>query len=88
VNDDAQYLRKVSGVGARTAQRLVVELAGKVDHLDTGDGVDLGQEAQAMEALMALGYSQYQATEALKETTATTLQERVREALKLLGKRP
>lgn len=88
VNEDANYLRKVSGIGQRTAQRLVVELVGKVDWIETGGlDVDLGQESQAMEALMALGYSQYQATEVLKETKAPTLQERVREALKLLGKK-
>jgi Holliday junction DNA helicase RuvA len=88
VNEDAQYLRKVSGIGQRVAQRLVVELAGKVDHLDIGGAsMDLDQESQAMEALLALGYSQYQATETLKEAKGTTLQERVREALKLLSKK-
>ncbi len=87
INEDAQYLRKVSGIGQKVAQRLVVELQGKVDALATGAGIDLGQEAQAMEALMALGYSQYQASETLKEIKSGTLQERVREALKLLGKK-
>lgn len=88
VNEDAKYLRKVSGIGQKVSQRLVVELAGKVGWLEgEGQGVDLDQESQAMEALMTLGYSQYQATETLKEVKATTLQERVREALKLLGKK-
>ena len=50
-------------------------------------GVDLGQEGQAVEALLALGYSQYQAKEALKEVKGKTLEERVREALRLLGRR-
>lgn len=89
VNEDANYLKRVSGLGPKTAQRLILELKNKIDHLDVGDmkGIDLGQEGQAIEALLALGYGQYQAKEALKESKGKTLEERVREALRLLGKR-
>jgi len=89
VNEDADYLKKVSGLGPKTASRLILELKNKVDHVDMGDmrGVDLGQEGQATEALLALGYTQYQAKDALKEAKGKTLEERVREALRLLGKR-
>lgn len=88
VNEDADYLRKVSGLGAKTAQRLVMELKGKLDHLDsTLAGVDLSQEGQATEALTALGYSPTQIKNVLKEAKGATLQERVREALKMLGKK-
>ena len=97
INDDSDYLKKVSGLGPKTAQRLILELKNKIDYLDVGDmsGVDLSQESQATEALLALGYSPSQAKEALKESTlrltqgkkAITLEERVREALRLLGKK-
>ena len=89
VNEDADYLKKVSGLGPKTASRLILELKNKVDHLDMGDmkGVDLGQEGQATEALVTLGYSSYQAKEALKEAKGEKLEERVRQALKILGKR-
>jgi Holliday junction DNA helicase RuvA len=89
INEDVDYLKKVSGLGAKTASRLVLELKNKVDHIDMGDmkGVDLGQDGQATEALLALGYSSYQAKEALKEAKGKTLEERVRVALRLLGKR-
>ncbi len=89
VNDDADYLKKVSGMGPKTAQRLILELKNKVDYLDIGDmkGIDLGQEGQAMEALLALGYSPSQAKDALKEAKGKTLEERVRGALKSLGKK-
>jgi holliday junction DNA helicase RuvA len=88
VNEDAGYLKKVSGLGPKTAQRLILELQGKVEHLD-GAGMDLGQEGQALDALLALGYTQYQAKEALKEVGDKTdsIQDRVREALKLLAKK-
>lgn len=88
VNQDADYLKKVSTLGPKVAQRLVLELKGKVDHLEgETEGIDLGQDGQATEALLVLGYSQAQAKEALKDTKAETLQERVREALKILGKK-
>ena len=89
VNEDANYLKNVSGLGPKTAQRLILELKNKIDYLDVGDmkGVDLGQEGQATEALLSLGYSPSQAKDALKDAKGKTLEERVREALKLLGKK-
>lgn len=89
-NEDPQALRKISGLGLKTAQRLVVELAGKLDYIET-TGSDLGaldMESQALEALTSLGYSQSQAKDALKETqTITNLSDKVRKALQLLAKK-
>jgi len=89
INEDANYLKKVSGLGPKTASRLILELKNKVEHIDVGNikGIDLSQEGQAVEALLALGYTQYQAKETLKEVKGKTLEERVREALRILGKR-
>lgn len=89
VNEDPNYLRKISGLGSKIAQRLVLELKNKVDHIDMGNltGLDLGQEGHAMDALMSLGYTPTQAKEALKDAQGKTLEERVRAALKLLGKK-
>lgn len=91
VNEDPQALRKISGLGAKTAQRLVVELQGKVDWIASLTGAASGrltEEAQALEALMALGYTMGQSKEALKEVPSDTpdLSSRVRDALKVLGK--
>jgi len=88
MNQDADYLKKVSTISPKMAQRLVLELKGKVDHLEgETDGIDLSQDGQAIEALLVLGYSSAQAKESLKGTKAETLQERVREALKILGRK-
>ncbi len=90
VQEDPHSLRKISGLGLKTAQRLVVELAGKLDYIET-TGSDLGaldQEAQALEALTSLGYSQSQAKEALKAVKdPADLSDRVRKALQLLAKK-
>ena len=87
VNEDADYLKKVSGLGAKTASRLVLELKGKVDHIASLAGVNLSEEGQATEALLSLGYNPTQAKEALKLAKGDTLQEKVRSALQILGKR-
>lgn len=90
VQEDPHALRKISGLGLKTAQRLVVELAGKLDYFQTS-GTDLGaldQENQALEALVSLGYTQTQAKEALKQVKdAANLSDRVRKALQLLAKK-
>src|SRR3989344_7485609 len=89
VNNDPDCLKKISGLGPKTAQRLILELQNKVDYLEIGDmkGMDLGQEGEATEALVTLGYTLSQAKDALKEDAkGKTLEQRVREALKLLGK--
>jgi Holliday junction DNA helicase RuvA len=88
INQDADYLKRVSKIGPKVAQRLILELKGKVDHLEGSvAGIDLGQDGQATEALLVLGYNATQAKEALQGIKAKTLQERVREALKILGKK-
>jgi Holliday junction DNA helicase RuvA len=90
VHEDPQALRKISGLGLKTSQRLVVELAGKLDAIDA-TGSDLGaldMQSQALEALVSLGYSQSQAKEALKEVKdAADLGDTVRKALQLLAKK-
>ncbi|HAU07883.1 MAG: Holliday junction ATP-dependent DNA helicase RuvA [Candidatus Yanofskybacteria bacterium GW2011_GWF1_44_227] len=90
MNGDADYLKKVSGFGGKLAQRLVLELKTKVDYIDAADvtGMNLGEDSSVVEALVALGYSTSQATNALKEVGGgKSLEERVREALKILGKK-
>ena len=90
VHEDPQALRKISGLGLKTSQRLVVELAGKLDYIDA-TGSDLGaldMQSQALEALTSLGYSQGQAKDALKNVkNAADLGDTVRKALQLLAKK-
>lgn len=89
IAEDPQALRKISGLGIKTCQRLVVELAGKLDYIDS-TGSDLGaldMQAQALEALVALGYTQTQAKDALKAVTnAADLGDTVRKALQVLAR--
>lgn len=80
---DPELLRGVSGVGKKTAERVMLELAGKLEASGGSSGND-----PTYQALVALGYSQQQAAEAAAAVPAdvTDEQARIKAALKLAGK--
>jgi holliday junction DNA helicase RuvA len=84
---DTSYLTKISGIGRKTAEKIVIELRDKVGEEKSGSS--LQGEIDALEALKSLGYSQSQAREALKKVPADAVgtNARIREALKILGGR-
>jgi Holliday junction DNA helicase RuvA len=87
-NADSAYLSKASGVGKKTAERVVVDLSDKVGlpivyRQQAGVQTELNTNDEALEALIALGYTLSDATTALEGVDATlTTSERVRQALK------
>jgi len=83
---DTSYLTKVSGIGKKTADRIVRELEDKIGTLE--EGTSVSEEVDAVEALRSLGYSQAEAREALKKVPqlVTGAGERVKAALKILGR--
>lgn len=79
--DDAM-LTKVSGIGGKTAQRVILELRGKLTHIGPqGNG-----RSEEIEALISLGYSSVQAREALQkvDNAITDSGERIKQALKYI----
>ncbi len=89
-NADSVYLSKASGVGKKTAERVVVDLSDKVGmpivYRKQGAPVqtELNTSDEALEALIALGYNLADATKALEGIdTSLSTSERVREALKM-----
>ncbi|MDD4271453.1 MAG: Holliday junction branch migration protein RuvA [Patescibacteria group bacterium] len=88
---DPALLTKVSGIGRKTAERVVLELREKIVKLAVdGDKFSPSQlgSSDEIDALMALGYSLSQAREALNGVDAKIKDsgERIRQALKKLGK--
>jgi len=90
--NDAARLTKVVGIGAKTAQRIILELKDKLGKLggeagDLGGGVDSGTgENTALSALMVLGFSAAEAAGALSELPAELdAPERIKQALKKLS---
>ena len=81
---DISYLTKISGIGKKTAEKIVIELRDKMKEEKSG-GI-LQHELDALEALKSLGYSQTQAREALKKVSPDkNTNEKIREALKILS---
>lgn len=85
--NDMSHLTKVSGIGKKIAEKMILELRDKIEDLDESD-VSLRDEVDAIEALKALGYSQRDAREVLKEVekNITKTGDRIKAALKILGK--
>jgi Holliday junction DNA helicase RuvA len=89
---DSALLTKVSGIGKKTAERVVLELREKVGRLELaagskepGGGALNGDE---IDALIALGYSLTQARDALRtiDPNIKNSGQRIKEALKKLGR--
>ena len=88
-NADSAFVQKAAGVGKKTAERVVVDLRDKVGlpthygRADTPVQVELNTSDEALEALMALGYTLADATKALEKVDANLpTAQRVTEALK------
>lgn len=63
---DPDFLRQVSGIGKKTAERIVVELKEKfIDDLSAIAG-STGSNKQVLEALVSLGYKEREAQEMVK----------------------
>ena len=83
-----EALMALPGIGKKTAQRLVLELKGKVDVSGLGEIGELSpMDEDVMNALINLGYSAAEATRAARSIPShvKTVEERVRIALQYLG---
>lgn len=100
-NDDAARLTKIPGIGKKTAERLIIELRGKLDHVagsTENAGTDASEqksasgtrlaESEAIAALQSLGYSAKEAEKVIDSvsTEEATTQQLIRLALKQLAK--
>lgn len=92
IHGDPTILIKVSGIGRKTAERIILELKNKIDISDKGDKnylKGIKEESEATDGLVNLGYSVKEAREALKlvPEEVVLVEDKIKEALKLLGKR-
>lgn len=77
MSDDTKAIAKAPGIGARTAQRLILELKDKITIDDTlinkeiaataasNSGAESPQKREAVDALVALGYGQAESMKAV-----------------------
>jgi len=80
---DLAYLTNVSGIGKKTAERILVELKNKVGGGQTGLEEFEGALGDVVEGLAALGYSFIEAREAVKnlDVKGKTSEQLLKEAL-------
>lgn len=81
---DVEALSHTPGIGKRTAEKIIIELKGKLSHLVGQDLDDTGAEARL--ALESLGYSSKEIHTALKgiDTVGKTTSAVIKEALQQL----
>lgn len=84
-----EYLTRVSGIGKKSAGKIIVELKDKLLALGESEDSNLSGDADALDALISLGYNRREAREVLqalpgdiKDTT-----ERIKAALKILSQK-
>jgi len=90
VSEDETFFTKVSGVGKKTAQRLILELKNKLAKtVMLIKGSDSAEMAEAMDALVSLGYKERDARKVLQEIPKDIrgVEAKVKAALKILGKK-
>jgi Holliday junction DNA helicase RuvA len=92
-NSNSQALMAIPGIGKKTAERVVLELRDKIlkldmDIMDKTLGGKEGVRSEAIDALLALGYSRIQCERAIREvlkrdsSAGKSVEELVRSALR------
>jgi len=87
--EDTSVLTKVSGIGKKNAQKIILELKNKVDRF-AGSFENMeqnNQDIEVFEALEALGFDSRSIQEVIKEDALANLEtpQKIKEAIKLLG---
>jgi Holliday junction DNA helicase RuvA len=80
-HNDVSYLTKISGIGKKTAEKIILELRDKLSDLETDVTNDSSHDV--IDALIALGYLESQSREVVRGIDASLdTQTKIREALK------
>src|SRR5581483_497384 len=79
---DTSHLVKVSGVGRKSAEKIVLELKDKLDGLSADMTIAQAGDVDALEALKSLGYGEREVREVLKKITdAANTNDKIKKAL-------
>lgn len=82
---DASHLTKVSGIGKKNAEKIIIELRDKIGEMEDSNSNVTGS-GDAIEALTSLGYSLPEARKAIQKVDKElSTEEMVKQALKALS---
>ncbi len=94
LNDDSTVLTKMSGLGEKTADKIIVTLKSKVEKLTSGSKGKKTEDknsadSDAFDALVSFGYSAAESRKALSQVNDKIIEssKKLREALRILGKK-
>jgi len=89
ISGESEILTKVSGVGKKMAEKVVLELKNKIGDISAEDGEKISFDNETIDALVALGYKLTEARDALRKIPEDIkdIGEKVKQALKVLGKK-
>jgi holliday junction DNA helicase RuvA len=88
INEDSSILTRVSGVGKKTAERVILELQNKIEDLPEIDKTEAKSDQEVVEALVGMGYNISEARRAAKAvpTEVKDISDKIKLALKNMGK--
>ena len=90
LGEDVNLIQSIKGIGAKTAQRLIIDLKDKVSKSDFETGnifiVNNTNQNDALTALLSLGFDKKRAQNAISKvmTEDQTVEEMIKQALKVL----
>lgn len=88
IKEDPSILTRVSGVGKKTAERVILELQSKVGEMPEIDKQEAQTDQEVIEALMTMGYNIGEAREATKAIPQeiSDISEKIKLALRSMKK--
>jgi Holliday junction DNA helicase RuvA len=86
---DSAILTRVSGIGKKTAARVIIDLGNKIQSVAQDDGEAATIDMEVVDALVAMGYSIFEAREAIKRIPENIREtgEKIKAALKSISKK-
>lgn len=85
ISEQTDELIKVSGIGKKIAQKIILELKNKIEKIDIASTED-SDDIEIYETLEALGFDRYEIRKTLSKLKSKNTDEKIKEALRVLGK--
>lgn len=93
ITNDVNSLKKLQGIGPKTAQRIILELKDKIKteeaisaREEQDSSMDDEEKEDVIQALQVLGYRRYEINKVLAKVKSSTLEDKIKEALQYLAK--
>lgn len=85
ISENTDELTKVSGIGKKMAQKIILELKNKIEKINISkDNEQIFNDIEIYETLESLGFDRQKIRQTLPQLRAETTAEKIKEALKIL----